>query len=104
MAHPRGPWSAAGCLGRGRPLTAPVAAGRLVRLLTERFPSTAASLWTDEDTVEIQVPGSEIIFIYLWAIAVRALSVNGLVLMAVFLVVLMYGEFYAWKKGDLKWR
>ena len=46
----------------------------------------------------------EIIFVYLWAIAVRALSVNGLVLMAVFLVVLMYGEFYAWKKGDLKWR
>lgn len=61
MAHPRGPWSTAGCLGRGRPLTAPVAAGRLVRLLTERFPSTAASLWTDEDTVEIQVAGSEII-------------------------------------------
>jgi NADH:ubiquinone oxidoreductase subunit 3 (subunit A) len=24
--------------------------------------------------------------------------------MGVFLVVLMYGEFYAWKKGDLKWR
>ena len=46
----------------------------------------------------------EIIFIYLWAIAIRALSVNGLVLMAVFLVVLMYGEFYAWKKGDLTWR
>jgi NADH:ubiquinone oxidoreductase subunit 3 (subunit A) len=25
------------------------------------------------------------------------------VLMGIFLVVLMFGEFYAWKKGDLRW-
>jgi NADH:ubiquinone oxidoreductase subunit C len=31
--------------------------------LTERFPSTASSLWTDEDTVEIQVAGSDILAI-----------------------------------------
>ena len=46
----------------------------------------------------------EIIFIYLWAIVIRDISITGLVLMGIFLVVLMYGEFYAWKKGDLKWR
>jgi NADH:ubiquinone oxidoreductase subunit 3 (subunit A) len=25
------------------------------------------------------------------------------VLFGIFLVVLMFGEFYAWKKGDLRW-
>ena len=45
----------------------------------------------------------EIIFVYLWAVVIRAVSVTGIVLMGVFLVVLMFGEFYAWKKGDLRW-
>jgi NADH-quinone oxidoreductase subunit C len=42
-------------VGRGRPLTAPAKAGALVRLLVERFPETARDLWTDEDTVEVQI-------------------------------------------------
>jgi NADH-quinone oxidoreductase subunit A len=46
----------------------------------------------------------EIIFIYLWAISIRQITITGMVLMGVFLVVLMYGEFYAWRKGDLKWQ
>ena len=46
----------------------------------------------------------EIIFIYLWAIVIRDIALTGMILMGIFLVVLMYGEFYAWKKGDLKWR
>jgi NADH:ubiquinone oxidoreductase subunit C len=53
----RRPRSAAHRLGRRRSLTAPAAAGALVRALTDRFPDLAASLWTDEDTVEIQLPG-----------------------------------------------
>jgi NADH-quinone oxidoreductase subunit A len=46
----------------------------------------------------------EIIFVYLWAVAVRALSGQGIALIAVFLAILMFGELYAWKKGDLKWQ
>ena len=61
MADPRRPRPAAGGLGRGRPLTAPVGAGRLVRLLTDRFAADAASLWTDEDTVEFSVPPERIL-------------------------------------------
>jgi NADH-quinone oxidoreductase subunit C len=48
--------SAAG-LGRRRALTAPAKAGALVRLLLDRFPDLAASLWTDEDTVEVTIEG-----------------------------------------------
>ncbi len=58
MADLRGSRAAARGLGRRRPLSAPAAAGALVRLLTDRFPELAASLWTDEDTVEITVDGS----------------------------------------------
>jgi NADH-quinone oxidoreductase subunit C len=38
-----------------------VAAGGLVRLLAERVPGTQRDLWTDEDTVEIQVPRDQIV-------------------------------------------
>lgn len=58
MEHVRRPRPAAHALGRGRSLTAPVAVGPLVRLITERFGGTARDLWTDEDTVEIQIDGS----------------------------------------------
>jgi len=44
-------------VGRRRPLSAPAAAGALVRVLTERHPELADRLWTDEDTVEITIPG-----------------------------------------------
>lgn len=45
-------------MGRRRPLTAPVAAGALVRLLTERVGSDLRDLWTDEDTVEFTIDGA----------------------------------------------
>jgi NADH-quinone oxidoreductase subunit C len=54
----RRPRAAAPALGRRRALTAPVQAGALVRLLTERFPDDVSELWTDEDTVEVQVPSA----------------------------------------------
>jgi NADH-quinone oxidoreductase subunit C len=44
-------------LGRRRALTAPAKAGALVRLLLDRFPDLAATLWTDEDTVEVTIEG-----------------------------------------------
>ncbi|MFN2484153.1 MAG: NADH-quinone oxidoreductase subunit A [Candidatus Limnocylindria bacterium] len=45
----------------------------------------------------------EIIFVYLWATVIRAISIEGIVLMGIFLTILMFGELYAWKKGDLRW-
>jgi NADH:ubiquinone oxidoreductase subunit C len=57
VEHVRRPRPAAHPLGRGRSLTTPVAVGPLVRLLTDRLGTTARDLWTDEDTVEIQVDG-----------------------------------------------
>jgi NADH-quinone oxidoreductase subunit C len=38
-----------------------VSAGALVRGLVERFPETQRDLWTDEDTVEVQVPRERIV-------------------------------------------
>jgi NAD(P)H-quinone oxidoreductase subunit 3 len=46
----------------------------------------------------------EVVFIYLWAIAFRDLLLGGLVSMAIFIVILLLGLFYAWRKGALSWR
>ncbi|MDH4333700.1 MAG: NADH-quinone oxidoreductase subunit A [Chloroflexota bacterium] len=46
----------------------------------------------------------EIVFVYLWAITVRVIAVQGIVLIGLFLVILLFGELYAWRKGDLTWR
>ena len=46
----------------------------------------------------------EIIFVYLWAITVRTLEFQGIVLIGIFLAILMFGELYAWKKDDLQWQ
>ena len=46
----------------------------------------------------------EIIFVYLWAIVVRVVQGPGITMIGIFLAILMFGELYAWKKGDLKWR
>jgi NADH-quinone oxidoreductase subunit C len=61
MAHVRRPRPAAPGLGRRRALTVPVAAGALVRLLTDRLAGAARELWTDEDTVEIQIDGAQVV-------------------------------------------
>lgn len=45
-------------MGRRRALTAPAAVGALVRALADRFPELAASVWTDEDTVEVVIDGA----------------------------------------------
>jgi NADH:ubiquinone oxidoreductase subunit C len=58
MVDLRRPRRAADRLGRRRALSAPAKAGALVRLLLDRFPDLAASLWTDEDTVEVTIDGS----------------------------------------------
>ena len=46
----------------------------------------------------------EVVFLYLWAIVFRDLLVGGLVSMGTFVVVLLLGLAYAWRKGVLTWR
>jgi len=45
----------------------------------------------------------EIVFFLPWAIVFRSLGIFGLIEMAIFIVVLLIGYIYAWKKGALEW-
>jgi len=48
------------------------------------------------------------VFIYLWAINFNSLPLDvittGLISMIVFVVILLLGLAYAWRKGALTWR
>jgi NADH:ubiquinone oxidoreductase subunit 3 (subunit A) len=41
---------------------------------------------------------------YPWAVQMRALRVNGLLEMIVFVAVLGIGYAYVWRKGGFQWR
>lgn len=45
----------------------------------------------------------EIVFLYPWAVSFRSLGSAGFAEMALFIVVLLAGLVYAWKKGALEW-
>ena len=45
----------------------------------------------------------ETIFLFPWAIMFNRLGLFGLVEMLVFLVILVVGYFYCWKRGALDW-
>ena len=45
----------------------------------------------------------EVVFLYPWAILFRRLGIFGLVEMGVFLLILVIGFIYVWKKGALEW-
>ncbi len=45
----------------------------------------------------------EVVFLYPWAIYFRRLGVFGLVEMGLFLLILIVGFIYVWKKGALDW-
>lgn len=45
----------------------------------------------------------ETIFLFPWAVAYRSLGLFALIEMLIFIVILLVGLFYAWKKGVLKW-
>lgn len=45
----------------------------------------------------------EVVFFLPWAVSFRELGVFGLVEMFVFIVILLVGYVYAWKKGALEW-
>ena len=45
----------------------------------------------------------EVIFFLPWAIVFRKLGLFGLIEMTIFIVILLIGYIYAWKKGALEW-
>jgi len=45
----------------------------------------------------------EAVFLFPWAVAFGQLGLYALVEMIIFIGVLMFGLYYAWKKGALKW-
>ena len=45
----------------------------------------------------------EIVFFLPWAVVFRSLGFFGLVEMGVFVLILLVGLVYAWKKGALEW-
>ncbi len=46
----------------------------------------------------------EAVFLFPWAVRFRELGMFGLVEMFVFLLILVIGLLYAWRKGALEWR
>jgi NADH-quinone oxidoreductase subunit A len=45
----------------------------------------------------------EVVFFLPWAVVFRQLGLFGLVEMGIFIIILLVGYFYAWKKGALEW-
>ena len=45
----------------------------------------------------------EVIFLFPWAVLFRSLGWYGLVEMTIFIVILVVGLFYAWRKKALNW-
>ena len=45
----------------------------------------------------------EIAFLFPWAVVIDDLGINGLIVMSIFLLVLVIGFIYEWKKGALDW-
>lgn len=45
----------------------------------------------------------ETVYLYPWAVVLREMGVYAFILMFIFLIMLLDGLVYAWKKGVLKW-
>ncbi|RKX27736.1 MAG: NADH-quinone oxidoreductase subunit A [Candidatus Zixiibacteriota bacterium] len=45
----------------------------------------------------------EVIFLFPWAVAFGQLGLFALIEMIIFIVILLFGLFYAWRKGVLTW-
>jgi NAD(P)H-quinone oxidoreductase subunit 3 len=46
----------------------------------------------------------EVVFIYLWAMVFRDVLIGGFIAMLVFVLILLVGLGYAWRKGVLTWK
>ena len=45
----------------------------------------------------------EVVFLFPWAVAFGELGLFALIEMILFILILFFGLFYAWRKGVLKW-
>ena len=45
----------------------------------------------------------EIAFLFPWAVSLDAVGMTGVIAMAIFLLILVIGFVYEWKKGALEW-
>jgi NADH-quinone oxidoreductase subunit A len=45
----------------------------------------------------------EIAFLFPWAVVIHEIGLTGLISMAIFLLILIVGFIYEWKKGALEW-
>ncbi|HEX9796708.1 MAG TPA: NADH-quinone oxidoreductase subunit A [Anaerolineales bacterium] len=45
----------------------------------------------------------EIVFLLPWAVSLRQLGLFGIIEMAIFIVILLVGYVYAWRRGALEW-
>lgn len=45
----------------------------------------------------------EVVFFYPWAVALRQLKLLGLLAMLVFVLVLLVGYVYVWRRGAFRW-
>ena len=45
----------------------------------------------------------EVVFLFPWAVVLRPLGMFGFIEMGLFILVLVAGLAYAWKKGALEW-
>lgn len=45
----------------------------------------------------------EILFLYPWAVVTGNLHLYGFLVMAIFVLILLIGYLYVWKKGALEW-
>ena len=46
----------------------------------------------------------ETVFLYPWAVTVQDAGINGLLNVLFFMLILILGLAYAWKKGALEWK
>lgn len=46
----------------------------------------------------------QVVFLYPWAVELKQLKLFGLVEMLAFVLILLVGFIYAWRKGALKWK
>ncbi|MCM3586883.1 NADH-quinone oxidoreductase subunit A [Mesobacillus maritimus] len=106
------------CLG----VLLPVVALFMAKLLRPKFKSDAAKYTTYESGIEpfhdarvqfnvryyvfalmFVIFDVETVFLYPWAIAYEKLGIFALIEMLIFVVMLLIGLIYAWKKKVLKW-
>ena len=64
-------------------------------------PTTQPSTAVNQNDLPVEV---ETVFLFPWAVIARELGVAGLFSILFFLIILILGLAYAWRKGALEWK